>query len=319
MTAARVRVHLFGRFYIWCDGKIVPGFDARKVQELFCYLLLHHGIPHSRESIAEQLGNEWNSAQSRKALRQTLWQLQVALDAPAKSLPDPLLVVEADWIQLDLGCGLWLDTAVFEEAFTRCANIRGQNLDSDQAQMLQTAVQLYGGDLLNGCYQDWCLIERERFQNMYIAMLDKLMDYCEARHDYEGGIQYGTRLLSQEPAHETTHRRLMRFYYLSDDRTSALRQYQRCMRELIAAFDVSPSERTVSLYERIRSDQPLDPSPLDPSSSTPSMATTPNHSVSDPRGIITQIHTLLRDLAASLERETMTTKRATTGAKGREP
>ena len=37
---------------------------------------------------------------------------------------------------------------------------------------------VYRGDLLEGCYQDWCLFERERLQNAYLAMLDKLMVRC---------------------------------------------------------------------------------------------------------------------------------------------
>jgi two-component SAPR family response regulator len=93
-------------------------------------------------------------------------------------------------------------------------------------------VALYHGDLLEDWFQDWCLYERERLQNIYLAALDKLMDYCEASRDYDAGLAYGTRILRHDLARERTHRRLMRLYYLAGDRTSALRQYDRCVQIL---------------------------------------------------------------------------------------
>lgn len=95
-------------------------------------------------------------------------------------------------------------------------------------QVIQNAVQLYQGPLLEGWYQDWCLYERERLQSMYLAMLDELMGYCEVRHDYETGLLYGMGIMSYDWARERTHRRLMRLHYLNGDRAAALRQYEQC-------------------------------------------------------------------------------------------
>jgi DNA-binding SARP family transcriptional activator len=123
---------------------------------------------------------------------------------------------------------------------------------------LQNAVDLYRGDLLEGWYQDWCLFERQRLLNMYLAMLDKLMGYCEAHQEYESGILYGMRILRYDQAQERTHRRLMRLHYLTGDRTAALRQYESCVAALKEDFGVGPARRTVALYEQIRSDQIYD-------------------------------------------------------------
>lgn len=77
--------------------------------------------------------------------------------------------------------------AVFEHAFVLAQEVPGQALDDRRAQVLHTAVYFCQGDLLEGCYQGWCLYERERFRNMYLTMLDKLIVYCEAHHKYEAG------------------------------------------------------------------------------------------------------------------------------------
>jgi DNA-binding SARP family transcriptional activator len=108
---------------------------------------------------------------------------------------------------------------------------------------------------LEGWYQDWCIYERERFQHMHLAMLDKLIDHCEAHHDYETGISYGTLVLRYDRARERTHRRLMRLHYLAGNRTEALRQYLRCAAALREELDVRPATSTMLLYEQIRADR----------------------------------------------------------------
>lgn len=252
---AVLSVRLFGKLEIQRDGQILAGINARKVQELFCYLLLYRDRPHHREPLASLLWGDSSTTQSKGYLRKALWQLQAALNSQTAPTSSRLLLVESDWVQLNPEADLWLDVAVFEQAFTVVQSVPGKELASQRAQTLQNAVHLYQGDLLEGWYHDWCLYERERLQYIYLAILDKLMGYCEAHHDYEAGVVYGTRILRYDRARERTHRHLMRLHWLADDRTAALRQYERCVAALDEELDVRPAKHTVALYEQIRADQ----------------------------------------------------------------
>ncbi len=253
---ATFKIYLFGKFCVRHNGQILDGFDARKVQELFCYLLLHrdHSLP--RETLAGILWSDSTTAQSKKNLRQALWQLQSALRSPDEPINCRVLLVEPDRIQLDSRSDLfWLDVVVLEQAFNLVQKIPSQEIDTQRALVLQDAVQLYQGPLLEGWYQDWCIYERERLQGMYLALLDKLMGYCDACHDYETGILYGMRIMCYDRARERTHRRLMRLHYLNGDRAAALRQYAQCAVALEEELGASPSKSTVRLYEQILADQ----------------------------------------------------------------
>ncbi len=250
-----LKIYLFGKFCVRRDEQVLDGFDARKVQELFCYLLLHrdHSLP--RETLANLLWPDTTTAQSKKSLRQVLWQLQSALGSQNERVNERVLLVEPDWVQLNTEANLWLDVAVFERAFNLVQKTPGQELDDAKAQLLEDTVQLYQGPLLEGWYQDWCLLERERLQGIYLAMLDKLMSYCEARHDYETSVLYGMRIMCYDRARERTHRRLMRLYYLLGDRAEALRQYERCAAALEEELGVNTSKSTVAIYRQIQADQ----------------------------------------------------------------
>jgi DNA-binding SARP family transcriptional activator len=270
-----LRIQLFEKFCVRRNEQVLDGFDARKVQELFCYLLLHrdHSLP--RETLASILWPETTTVQSKKNLRQALWQLQSALGSQNEQLNDRILLVEQDWVQLNSEANLWLDVAVFEQAYNLAQKIPGQQLDSSTAQLLLDTVQLYQGPLLEGWYQDWCLLERERLQSMYLAMLDKLMSYCEVQHDYETGLLYGMRIMCYDRARERTHRRMMRLYYLLGDRAEALRQYERCAAALEEELGINPSKSTTAIYRQIQADQLDEPTPTPVDVDTPPVVPAP--------------------------------------------
>jgi DNA-binding SARP family transcriptional activator len=250
-----LRVSLFGKFHVQLGEQVLTSLDARKVQELFCYLLLYRDRHHPREALASLLWSDSPAAQSKKYLRQALWKLRAATAPQTEPANVCVLLLDPDWVQLNPEAELWLDVAEFEQAFNFVRGMPGWQLDAQRAQALQRAVPLYQGDLLEGWYQDWCLFERERLQNMYLVMLDKLIDYCEAHHEYEDGLAYGTRILRYDRARECTHRRLIRLQYLGGNRTAALRQYEHCVAALDEELGVKPTNRTVTLYEQIRMDR----------------------------------------------------------------
>jgi DNA-binding SARP family transcriptional activator len=262
------RVCLFGKFRIQRDAHVSDALGARKIEELFCYLLLHRNHCHPRDILADLFWGENPTALAKKYLRKALWQLQTLLALPQVPPAGAILLVEPDWVQLNPTADLWLDIVAFEEAYACTQRVAIQELDCQQVQHLQEAIDLYRGELLEGWYHDWCLGERERFRYMYLAMLDKLMGCCELHHQYEAGINYGMRLLRCDPAHERTHRQLMRLYYLTGDRSEALRQYERCVSALQSELGVSPAHSTTAFYQQIRADQ-VEDLPKAPPTGTP--------------------------------------------------
>jgi DNA-binding SARP family transcriptional activator len=256
-----LKVRLFGKFNIEKGNQRIEGFDSGKSQELFCYLLLNRDQHHNRETLAGILWDSNSTSQSKKYLRQALWQLQNILQDDASPKEEPILLIEPDWIRVNPEADLWIDVAEFEEAYKKAHGLQGWQLDAETLQALKVAECLYNDDLLLGWYQDWSLFERERLQNMLLSILDKLMVYCEAHGEYETGINFGMRILSFDRAHERTHQSLMRLHYLSGDRTAALRQYVRCEQALKEELGVEPARRTQELHEIFKADDVLNTHP----------------------------------------------------------
>ena len=245
---------MFGKFTAQHDAGLLKGLEASKDQELLSYLLIHRDRPHSREALATLLWGDTSTEKSKKYLRQALWHLHAALNSD-NELHTDVLQVDHDWLGLNPCSNLWTDVADFERAFVAAEGVAGRQLDADKARALKDAVLLYSDDLLPGYYQDWILFERERLQNMYLLMLDKLIVHLQFNGEYEVAQGYGATILRYDPARERTHRQLMHLYSLAGDRTSALRQFERCVLALKQELGVKPERKTVELYERIKSDQ----------------------------------------------------------------
>ncbi|MCB8944434.1 MAG: hypothetical protein H6658_11860 [Ardenticatenaceae bacterium] len=248
----QLKISLFGKFCAQCEQQTIDGFDALKVQELFCYLLLYRQQAHHREKLAALLWCDNTTHQSKRYLSKVLWQLQTAFEN--YHIPTDLFLIEPDWIRLNHEADFWLDVGIFEQAYKLIRSPAKSKLSLETAQFLQEVVPLYKGDLLEGWYQDWCIFERERFQYMYLGILDSLIRYSESQKAYKQAINYATEILRHDYAREHTHRRLMRLYYLTGNRTEALRQYDRCAEALTKELAVQPADSTIALYHKIRAD-----------------------------------------------------------------
>lgn len=251
-AAALLSFTLFGRFGAGGPAAGVGPFQGRKLQELLSYLLIFRNRPHRRELVADALWGASEPLQSRKYLRQALWELHAVL--PGDRSADAMLLVDSNWIQLNPSAAIWVDVEELESAFAAARGVRGEDLDASSATRLSRAVQLYRADLLEGWYQEWCLFERERLRSMYLLVAEKLLAFHERHGQLEEGFDCAERILRQDGAHERTHRRLMRLRYLAGDRTGAMRQYQTCRAALRDELDVDPSDLTSGLYELIRAD-----------------------------------------------------------------
>ncbi len=247
-----LRITLFGKFSVHLGQDSLLDRTPHRAQELLAYLALHRDRAHPREALAEVLWPEGEGSHGRKYLRQALWQLHSGLLAAGRPRAARLVHAEADWVEFALDDQDELDTVRFERAFRAARGTRSELLRPEVARGLAEAVQLYRGDLLESCFAEWCRYERDRFRRMYLTVLDTLVEYQEARQEYEAAIGYATIALRQDPARERTHRGLMRLLAKSGDRAAALRQYDRCTEALRDELGVEPEPETVVLQQLIR-------------------------------------------------------------------
>jgi len=258
---SQLHIQLLGDFRLVYGGELVTSIDTPRLQSLLAYLLLHRGTPQQRHRIAFLFWSDSSEHQALTNLRNLLYRLR-------HSLPDAdcFLDVDRKTLRWRATSPYELDVARFEEALERADEALGGSAREGgstmlrppagpqadaAAQALEQAIDLYRGDLLPSCYDDWIDVERERLRQAYEEALMRLVQLLEDQREYHAAIRIAQRLVRHDPLQEVAYRRLMRLRALIGDRAGALRTYHQCATVLERELDVEPSPATRDIYERL--------------------------------------------------------------------
>ena len=236
-----LEIHLLGSVQVWDGGKLLPPFPTQRSRELFASLAARPNHPQPRATLAGLLWPEKTEDKARASLNTELWRVRQALGAADKNLE-----LTRETVALNLPV-----EQVDIHRFRALAK-RGD------VESLQQAVELYRGEFLEGCYSDWCLLEREQLGDLLRLALEGLLRYHESRGELTEAISFAKRLNSYDPLREEMHRALMRLYAALGDRPAALAQYQSCKAILKRELNVAPMPETETLFLKISRTAPLE-------------------------------------------------------------
>jgi DNA-binding SARP family transcriptional activator len=255
-----LRIHLLGGFLLERDGRPLPPIPSAAARSLFAYLVTYRDRRHTRDLLAGTFWPDQSEPSARKRLSQSLWQINTALEGDAA--PDPFIEVTHGDIAFNAASDFWLDIAEFERHFGRAAG--GDASEPSQIAALEAAVDAYRGDFLAGFYDDWISIERQRYQERYLAALERLTALHKGRADYPTALSYARRLTLHDPLRESAHREVMRLCFLLGRANEALQQYDRCVAILGEELGTEPAIETRDLRTQIaelrdKGDRPFAP------------------------------------------------------------
>jgi DNA-binding SARP family transcriptional activator len=249
-----LKVMLLGPFSVVDGPGAAPAPLFRKAQDLLTLVLISADRRVLREAAAEALWPGAAAETSRKAMRQALWQIHHATDGGVTD-GRRLLLTDSDSLVVNPDRRVWVDVPVFADAARVAQAAVPGSLDPANLGGLASAATLYRGPLHAGCYDEWCLVPRARLEDRCLTLLDTLSREHERQGDLASAIGWAQRLLEIEPAHERSHRRLMRLYFRRGDRTRALRQLAQCRWILERELGVRPDSRTEELGSAISTDR----------------------------------------------------------------
>jgi DNA-binding SARP family transcriptional activator len=218
-----VQLRLLGAFEVVVDGIQVA--LPQGAQRLVAFVALHER-PMLREYVGGMLWLDTSDERAAANLRSMLWRIQ-------KQTPG-LIDVRGHGLRLEQK--VRVDLRVAEQLARRAlGHSPGEDYASDPAPFV--------GDLLPDWYDDWVILERERFRQLRLRALDAL---CE-RHMGAGhlgeALEAGLLSLAGEPLRESAHRALVRVHLEEGNAIEALRQYRLCRRLLRENLGIEPTQQ----------------------------------------------------------------------------
>jgi DNA-binding SARP family transcriptional activator len=240
-----LRLQLLGAPAIYDDDHPVP-LPSQKAQALLFLLAAEAERSFARGQLIALLWEESAEKEGRNSLSTVLSRLRQALPVfPLRAAGDTL-----GW---NPDAQTEVDVLTFQ-ALTRPA--RGM---AAIAQRLEQALALVRGSFLDGfavrdsaSYDEWLQLERERWQQRVLNLLDQLVAHYEAERAWPLALDHARRAVALDPLQERFHRALMRVYALAGDRAAALAQYRACAEVLERELGVEPDPETVALDQQIR-------------------------------------------------------------------
>jgi predicted ATPase/DNA-binding SARP family transcriptional activator len=245
-----IRLRLLGAVQVEQAGEPVRGFRSRKALALLGYLAVQ-GQPAPRERLIDLLWEDKTESRGRANLSWVLGRI-------SSLLPD-LLQADRHTVHFQPTVPYWLDIDAFKE------------LEAEGSPAsLESAVELYGGELLEGLhfqgcaeFELWVAGEREWWRQRVIAVLRELVGHYRRRGEYDEGLRFAQEVLALEPWREEAHRQVMQLLAWTGQRGAALAQYESCRQALLDELDVEPAAETEMVYQQIRDgelDIPVSPS-----------------------------------------------------------
>jgi DNA-binding SARP family transcriptional activator len=225
-----VQLSLLGAFELRAGDEAVP--LPMSAQRLLVFLAVHDRAllrPH----IAGNLWLESSEEHAHASLRSALWRL----NKPGLDL------VESTSSSLRLAGHVRVD---FREADGFAHALMAGSSDSHD---LDRDWRALAEELLPDWYDDWVLIERERYRQLALHALEILSERLAGARRFGAALETALAAVKGEPLRESAHRVLIKTHIAEGNASEAIRQYQLYRRLLHDALGAEPSPAMESLVE----------------------------------------------------------------------
>jgi DNA-binding SARP family transcriptional activator len=251
LAMSKLQIKLFGQLEITQMGAAHPLQLTGGCQRLLAYLLLNKGRMCRREVLMDIFWGENSPERARSCLTSALWRLRRELDGYGSPGAKYLLCMDSGEIGFNWECEHTLDVRTFEDSLSPTLQKKIVDLSPEDAALIERQLVLYRGELLEGIYDDWALIERERLRTLHIKALAQAMNYYANRRGFDKSLEFAKTILAQDPLREDVHRMVMRLYAANGQRALAVQQYYTCAMLLKSDLGIPPMQETYQLYQAI--------------------------------------------------------------------
>jgi len=220
------------------DGAPLPALRTRKGQWLLALLVLKGAIPVDRAWLAGTLWPDTTEENAFTSLRKSLNDLRNALGEEAYRLYAPT----SRTLTFDLS-DVFCDLTRFDASVAK----------SDEA-VLEQAVALYRGALLEDCSEEWVVLERAEREQVYLHARETLAVMAVERGDHSTAIEHLRPCIVLDPLRESAQRRLMQAFAAVGNYAAATQTYRDLRLYLHRELSIEPDPETTRLYEQLRSE-----------------------------------------------------------------
>jgi DNA-binding SARP family transcriptional activator len=225
---AEGRLTLLDAFELRWDGRIVE--LPTPAQRLLAYLAVEERPLH-RGYVAGALWLNSTDAHASGSLRSALWRIRRSGCELVEEVNHQLRL--ANTVAVDL-----------RDAYSWTARVQDPARPIGTADVAEASSS---AELLRDWYDDWVVLERERFRQSRAHALEVLCGRLAAEGRFTEAIAVALAAVHNEPLRESAHRAVISVHLAEGNRSDALRHYAYYRRLVTGELGIEPSTRMETL------------------------------------------------------------------------
>lgn len=238
---------MLGTVRVVRDDRIVSHFRTRKAAHLLACLALPPGRSRQREALADLFWPDLETDAGRDNLSTALAFLRKVLE-PNGVPAGAVLVSDRQNVRLN-EVAVTTDLMELEDVLGRAEQERDPRR---RTSLLERADELYAGDLVADCYDDWLAPEQRRWSERRIDTLLRLAQALEETGNLERALDGATRACDADPLREDACALRIRLLAAVGRLADAHRFYSDYERRLEAEIGAPPPPSLRALVEEMR-------------------------------------------------------------------
>jgi DNA-binding SARP family transcriptional activator/Flp pilus assembly protein TadD len=228
----------------------VDAWTTKRARDILCFIASRPHRRASKETIFETFWTEGDHEIIIKDFHPTVSQIRKALNSNQPLKQRFLLYQDGDYF-LNSEFAYEIDLEDFDRLVSQGETaLRAGQVDRGIS-CYESAIRLYRGEFIQGCYDDWVAEQRYYYREQYLRLLEALVVAAQKVNEWPRSLHFAQRILHDDPFREDIHCRIMRAHAEMGNRTAVKEQYEMLRSRLRNDLSVEPSATTTRVYRQI--------------------------------------------------------------------
>lgn len=244
-------INLLGPIEIFRDPARPFAADAwttRRARDILCFIVAHRHRRAAKEVLVETFWGEAEATLTEKNFYPTISHIRRALNS-RQPLKQNFLVFANGEYQLNPEFTYAIDLEEFDQLVAESEAARRAGQTERYLRAYETAVKLYRGEFMQGCYGDWIEEQRAYYRTQYLHMLETLATAAAQNRTWAQALQLAQQVLRDDPFREEMHCLVMRAQAALGNRAALKEQYEHLRKLLREELGVEPAARTRKTFK----------------------------------------------------------------------
>ncbi|WP_017381443.1 BTAD domain-containing putative transcriptional regulator [Paenisporosarcina sp. TG-14] len=225
-------------------------WQREKAKDLFVYLFIHKNRFVPKEELVSELFGDQDEKTAVRDFKVALNALYNVLEPKRFPRAESYFIIRKQTMyRIHPKAAIVSDVEKFQQ-------LVAQGLDERNPQqasaLLKSAIALYRGTYyLNQNVYNWFQFEQDHFHQMYLQVIEKLAQNATRLQQFNQTIYWAEKLIKLDYTWEEAYRLLMYAHYQKNNRSQAIKWYEKCVQMLLEEYELKPMETTERMFELI--------------------------------------------------------------------